>query len=247
VILAALALLLCAAWAAGAAAIRAAGWSASDLRIWERAALTLTAGLGLLSQLLALLALGGAFRAATVILLALGVAGLVLLVRAWRVAGRPACPGLLPLAIIVALAAMALLAIAPVTEPDALGYVIPVAQRVADTGTLAAWPDRAQAIWPQGQVMLLAWLTGAGADRLGLLSAVELLLLAGAVGALARRACARESSVALAVALVVASPVVGFVAASAKEDLLVLAAVAGACCCLMRPEGPRARRRRARS
>src|SRR5258705_4629987 len=78
----ALALLAGSSWALGTAVLSRVPWH--DLRAYERAALRLTAGLGLTALLLSLMALAGWFSLATPALGALTAASVVLLVRAWR-------------------------------------------------------------------------------------------------------------------------------------------------------------------
>lgn len=54
------------------------------------------------------------------------------------------------MAILVTLATIALSVVAPGTEPDALGCVIPLVQRIIETATFDAWPHRVEAISPHG-------------------------------------------------------------------------------------------------
>ncbi len=83
----------------GARARGACGRAGATCARYERAALTLTAGLGLTALLLSLLALAGAFRYGVGVLACLGVAGLVLAIRdlvrasARRVSSRAPRPG----------------------------------------------------------------------------------------------------------------------------------------------------------
>src|SRR2546429_275203 len=66
-------------------------------------------------------------------------------------------------------------AIAPVTDYDALSYVLPIARHIANEGTLRVWTDQGPSIWPQAHQVLVACLVKSGATRLGALSAVEWL------------------------------------------------------------------------
>lgn len=138
------------------------------------------------------------------------------------------------LVILTGVAVAALGAIAPVTDDDALTYVIPQAMRLAETGVLRVWPDQLAGMWPQSQQVLLAWMIRFGADQLGALSAFELLLAVGAIVVLAREALADEQRRGLAIAIAIGAPVAASLAASAKEDLLVVAATAGVAACLIR-------------
>ena len=239
--LVALALLAATAWALGRAAIRSR-WS--DLRGYERVALTLTAGLGLTALLLSLVALAGAFRYAVGGLACLGAAGFVLALR--DVVGRApdpprASPARSVRVLHAALLAAALLgclgAIAPVTDEDALAYVLPIARHIATEGALRVWPDQARSMWPESQQVLLGFMMRMGSDRLGALSAFEWLLALGAVSALVRRACEREEHHAAAMVLALGAPVLAFQIASSKEDLFLLAASAAAAACVLGEAG----------
>ena len=126
-------------------------------------------------------------------------------------------------------------ALAPVTDHDALSYVLPIARHIADAGALRVWSDQAPSMWPQGNQVLLAFVMKMGGDRLGALSAIEWLVAVGAISALARRVSERPEHVPVAIALAIAAPVAAFQVAAAKEDMLLLAATAAALFCLAGP------------
>ena len=52
------------------------------------------------------------------------------------------------------------------TDDDALAYVVPIARRIASTGTLRVWADQARSMWPPSQPVLLAVVLRLGGDRL---------------------------------------------------------------------------------
>src|SRR5262249_46169735 len=136
-------------------------------------------------------------------------------------AGRPS----LGIVVFLFAAVLACLgAIAPVTDDDALAYVVPIAQRIARTGALTVWPDQARSMWPQSQQVLLSYLTAIGGHQLGALTALEFVIALGVFSAFARRVCARQEHVAAALIVGFGCPVVAFQVSSAKEDLLVLGA-----------------------
>ena len=233
-----LALLTLAAWTIGSAALRSLAWP--ELRRVERIALELVAGLGLTALLLSFTLLSGRFAYATMILVALGVGGLASTVSARLKGSRSFVAG--PRAfqasdiVIAACAVVACAgAIAPVTDYDALSYVLPIARHIAGEGALRVWSDQAPSIWPQAHQVLLAYVIRSGGDRLGALTALEWLSAVGAVSALARRVCERADHAPLAVALAIAGPVTAFQVASGKEDLALLAATAAALFCLAGP------------
>ena len=124
-------------------------------------------------------------------------------------------------------------AIAPVTDEDALAYVLPIARHIATEGALRVWPDQARSMWPESQQVMLGFMMRLGSDRLGALSAFEWLLALGAVSALVRRACEREEHHAAAMVLALGAPVLAFQIASSKEDLFLLAASAAAAACVL--------------
>jgi hypothetical protein len=247
----AVALLAGSSWMLGSLVSARLAWSAC--LGYERAALRLTAGLGLTSLLLSILALAGWFAAATPVLAVLAIAGLVLGVR-WgsdpgpmRVGpgfdeGRTLLKFLPPFwkggtqflpSVLVICAAMACLgALAPITDDDALDYVVPIARHIADSGALRVWPDQARSMYPQGHAVLMAWMLRVGSDRLGALTAFQWLLCLGVVSALARRVCARAGHVSTAIVLAIGAPVVAFQVASGKEDLFLAAATAATAFCL---------------
>ena len=233
----ALALLAAAGWALGRAVLRPR-WT--DLRSYERVALTLTAGLGLAALLLSLLALAGAFRYGVLVVACLGLVGAAMAVRdvRRRAPAPPRAPGprwarALHAALLAAALAGCLGAIAPVTDEDALAYVLPIARHIATEGRLQVWPDQARSMWPESQQAMLAFMMRLGADRLGALSALEWLLALGAVSALARRAGERDAHHAAAMVLALGAPVLAFRIASSKEDLFLLAASAAAAACVL--------------
>lgn len=213
----------------------------ADLRRYERLSLELTAGLGLTALLLSLAALAGRLDIGILLLVPIAVPGLIGLIRVARgfqprVRGpERAAPrelGIAGLAVAASAFVACLGAIAPVTDDDALAYVVPIARHIARSGRLQVWSDQARSMWPLSHEVLLAAIMRLGGDRLGALSALEWLLAVGTVSALARRVCERESHVPWAIALAIASPVAAFQVAAAKEDLLVDAATAAAAFCL---------------
>ena len=240
----AIALIAAAAWASGAAAFGAFAWP--ELRRVERASLEVTAGFGIVSTALAAALLLHAFAYAPILLAALIVGGAAMATRRRRGASRndgsttphASAPsgGSGSMAIIGACAVVACAgAIAPVTDHDALSYVVPIARHITREGALRVWTDQAPSMWPQGHTVLLAFILQRGGDRLAALSALEWLAAIGAIAAFARRACARQADVPLSVALAIAAPVAAFQVSAAKEDLLVLGASAGALFCLAGP------------
>ena len=130
-----------------------------QLRAYERAALRLTAGLGLTALMLSLAALTDLFAYAPLAVGALAAIGGVLAVAAvWRT-GEALTPSAAVApwirATSIAVVACAVLAcagaIAPVTDDDALAYVVPIARHIADTGALRVWTDQARSMWPPSQ------------------------------------------------------------------------------------------------
>jgi hypothetical protein len=243
----AVALLAAASWMLGTTALSRVAWS--DLRPYERAALRLTAGLGLTALLLSLMALSGWFSYATAALGVLTLTGVVLGVGRTLLGppggpekARPTSPSsrapvapwslAISLAVLVGAVLACLGAIAPVTDDDALAYVVPIARHIAETGEIRVWADQARSMWPQSQQVLLAYLLNAGSDRLGAVTAFEWLLCLGVVSALARRVCERSEHVGAALVIALGAPVLAFQVASAKEDLLLVAASAATAFCL---------------
>jgi hypothetical protein len=240
--LAAVAVLAGSSWAIGSLAIGRV--LRDEWRLHERLALVLTAGLGLTALLLAAIALGGQFAHAPIVL------GIVIAVRSGRavqmrlrrapVSEFPpdtrANRRVTPMAVAVALTAVlaALGAIAPVTDDDALAFGVPCARHIADTGSLRVWSDQARSMFPQSQMLLLAFVLRMGGDRLGAVTAFEWLLCLGVMSALARRFCERSDHAVAAVIIALGSPVMAFQVASAKEDLLALAATLATACFLER-------------
>jgi hypothetical protein len=218
-------------WTLGTAALSRMAWT--DLHAYERAALRLTAGLGLTALVVALLTLAGWFSQTTAVLGTLTAIGVVLLMRAAIRFGhavslqqtRAATWVRVTLAAVAICAGLACLgAFAPVADDDALAYVIPIARHISETGAVRVWPDQARSMWPQSQQVLLAYILHIGGDRLGALTALEFLLALGAMSALARRVCERSEHIGAAMVIALGAPVVGFQVASAKEDLFLLAA-----------------------
>jgi hypothetical protein len=211
-----------------------------ELRAYERAALRLTAGLGLTALMLSLAALAGRFSYAPVVLGVLAAIGGVLAARdAWRTRRTPASPATVApwirgtsMAVLACAVLAGAGAIAPVTDDDALAYVVPIARHIADSGALQVWTDQARSMWPQSQQVLLAFLLHLGGDRLGAVTALEWLLCLGVVSALARRVCEQTEHVGAALIIALGAPVVAFQVASAKEDLLLVAASAATAFCL---------------
>ena len=140
------------------------------MRAVECAALRLTAGLGLTALLLSLAALAGGFSYTPFIIGALAILGV----------GRVAisAPRLSPMTVGVAACVLlpCLGAIAPVTDSDALAYVVPSARHIAETGVIRVWTDQARSMWPQSQQVLLAFVLRLGGDKLGVVTALEWLL-----------------------------------------------------------------------
>ena len=240
--LVALALVIGSSWAVGGWALFRVTWP--GLRRFESIALTLTAGLGLIALLLSVLALCGWFAYATPVLLALSAAAAVRVVRDVRAAParraaqasgshpRTAWDQALWAAIVMSAGLACLGAIAPVTDDDALAFVIPSARHIAQTGALRVWSDQARAMFPQSQHVLLAYVMRVGGDRLGAVTALQWLLTIGVVSALARRVCERSEHVGAALVIALGAPVAAFQVASAKEDLLMLSAAAACAFCL---------------
>ena len=244
-----------AAWTLGSVVLRRLAWP--ELRRIERTALELVAGLGLTALLLSLALLAGWFARATAIL-AVIVAGSSV-VWFWRAQSRGSrsaenegaqrsdpsgaralqrpSGGFRPSEILIALCAIVACAgaIAPVTDYDALSYVLPIARHIAREGTLRVWSDQMPSMWPQAHQVLLAYIIGSGGDRPGALTALEWLIAVGAISALARRVCKRKDDAPLAVALAIAAPVTAFLVAAGKEDMMLLAATAAALFCLAGP------------
>jgi hypothetical protein len=231
-------LLMGSSWTLGTVALSRTTWL--DLRPYERAALRLTAGLGLTALALSLAAVTGWFSRATPVMGLLAATGGILVfldhVRARRdPARRSAVTRSDRVTALVALACAAVAclgAIAPVTDDDALAYVIPIARRIAQTGVLRVWPDQARSMWPQSQEVLLAYVLHVGGDKLGAVTALEWLLCVGVVSALARRVCERIDHIGAAMIVGLGAPVLAFQVASAKEDLLLLAASSATALCL---------------
>lgn len=246
--LAAMVLLTGSSWTLGSVTLSRMAWP--ELRAYERAALRLTAGLGLTALLLSLMALSDWFFYATAVLGALTAAGVVLGVGRTLLTppgepdkARPTSPSphtpvapwhlAISLAVLVGAVLACLGAFAPITDDDALAYVMPIARRIAATGTVQVWTDQARSMWPQSQPVLLAYLVRIGSsDRLGVLTALEWLLTVGVVSALARRTCERSEHVGAAMMIGLGAPVLAFQISSGKEDLLLLAASAATAFCL---------------
>jgi hypothetical protein len=200
----------------------------------------MTAGLGLTALMLAVFTLTGWFaygRATIGALAAIGGIRAIRDIRRQQPAASPreresSCARATRIAVVVSALLGCLGAIAPVTDDDALAYVVPIAHQIASTGTIHVWPNQARAMWPQSQQVLLAFLMNTGADRFGALTAFEWLLCVGVVSALARRTCERSEHIGAAMVIGLGAPVVGFLVSSAKEDLLLLAASVAAAYCL---------------
>jgi hypothetical protein len=211
-----------------------------DLRPYERTALRLTAGLGLTALGLSVAAVTGWFSRATSVIGLLAATGWILACRD-HVRGRRGspvraavarCDRVTAVVAFVCAAVACLGALAPVTDDDALAYVIPIARRIAQTGVVRVWPDQARSMWPQSQEVLLAYVLHLGGENLGAVTALEWLLSVGVVSALARRVCERVDHVGAAMIIGLGAPVLAFQVASAKEDLLLLAASSAAAVCL---------------
>ncbi len=234
----ALALLVAASWTLGMAILSPMRWR--ELRRYERLALELTAGLGLTALLLSIVLIAGWFEAATPVLIAIAIGGAALAPRAQHRAdvllpAEPPWTARITALIFICAAVACVGALAPVTDHDALSYVLPIARHIADAGALRVWSDQAPSMWPQGNQVLLAFVMKIGGDRLGALSALEWLVAVGAISALARRVCERPEHVPIAIALAIAAPVTAFQVAAAKEDMILLAATAAALFCLAGP------------
>ncbi len=238
----ALALLAGSSWTLGTVVLSRMEWP--DLRPYERVTLRLTAGLGLTALLLSLMALSSWFSSATAALGALtaasglfGVGRTLLGPPGGPDKARPISPSppwnrAISIAVLASAVLACLGAIAPVTDDDALAYVVSIARHIAQSGEVRVWTDQARSMWPQSQQVLLAYLLNAGSDRFGALTAFEWLLCVGVVSALARRVCERSEHVGAAMILALGAPVLGFQVASAKEDLLLIAAGAATALCL---------------
>jgi hypothetical protein len=235
---AALVILAGTSWALGSLAPRPPSWS--GLRRFELIALRTTAGLGLTALLLSLAALTGVFAYTTPALALLAGIGVVLAATSLRrQSGDPttrrdasAWGRVVWVAILTSACLATIGAIAPVTDDDALAYVVPIARHIADAGAIHVWTDQARSMWPQSQQILLAFVLQAGGDRLGLVTALEWWLCIGVVAALAGRVCERREHVGAALVLALGAPVLAFQVASAKEDLLLLTATAATAFCL---------------
>lgn len=236
----ALALMAGASWTLGRLALFSSPWT--ELRRYERLGLELTAGLGLVALLLSLLALAGLFWLATPALLLLSLAGAALAARIPRPPATPAPPtprwARVVTAVVFACAAIACVgAVTPVSDFDALSYVVPIARHIAETGRLRVWTDQARSMWPLFHEVLLAYVLRLGGDHLIVVTAFEWLAAVGAVSALARRVASRPEHVPVALVLAFGAPVVAFLISTAKEDLLLVAAVAAVGFCLTGPGG----------
>ena len=234
----ALAFLAGSSYALGTMVLSGIEWP--DLRAYERIALRLAAGLGLTALLLSLLALADWFSYATPILGALTLAGLAVVGAGFsrtlvRLKADPTNtpPANRVLMYVIAVAAVlgCAGAIAPITDDDALDYVVPIARHIASSGRLLVWPDQAHSMFPQSQQVLLAWTLGAGGDRLGAVTAFEWLLCLAIVGALARRVSGPDS-VAPAIVVALGAPALAFLVTSGKEDLLLVAMTAATALCV---------------
>jgi hypothetical protein len=236
--LAAFVLLAVSSWTLGTAALSRMAWP--ELRAYERAALRLTAGLGLTALLLSIAALTGWFSYTPAALGILAAIGGVLAVRdTWRARHTVTFRAVdapwvraASMAVMISAVLACAGAIAPVTDDDALAYVVPIARHIAKTGAVRVWTDQARSMWPQSQQVLLAFLLRTGGDRLGAITALEWLLCVGVVSALARRVGERSEHRVAALIIGLGAPVVAFQVASAKEDLLLLAATAATGFCL---------------
>jgi hypothetical protein len=234
--LVALALLAGSAWTIGTLALRS--WSWPELRAYERFGLELISGLGLVSLMLALLALSGLFFLATPLLVLFAITGVVIAMGLSRTSASgsrtdPWWVRAVTVAVFVCAAVACVGAITPVVDYDALSYVMPIASRIAETGRLRVWSDQARSMWPLSHEMLLAYVLRLGGHRLIAVTALEWIACVGAVSALARRACSHASHVPVAVVIALAAPVVAFQISTAKEDLLLVAATAATGFCLV--------------
>ena len=236
--LVAVALLTGSSWTLGTLALSWMAWP--ELRVYQRAALRLTAGLGLTALVLALAALTDWFSHVTAVLGTLAAMGVALALRdaarACRAVPSPhskVAPWVRATFVAVGVCAglACLGAMAPVTDDDALAYVVPIARHISETGAVRVWADQARSMWPQSQQVLLAYVLHLGGDRLGAITALEWLLVVGVVSALARRVCERSEHIGAALIIALGAPVVAFQVASAKEDLLLLAASAATAFC----------------
>ena len=183
--------------------------------------LAFTAGLGATALLLSLLALAGRFSWALPLVAVLACVGAGIAVQRLRRASAPDLGGAAGLAAALPIAFAALSSVAPVTDGDSLAYPLPLARRIAESGAWRFWPDLWLGVFPLSQEMLLAFALRVGADRLGAISAGELVLCAVLLDSLARRAGFEGTARVAALLVGLACPVVGFLAPSAKEDLLV--------------------------
>ena len=237
----AIALLAASSWALGSIATRSIPWP--ELRSYERLALRITAGLGLVALLLSFLALAGWLSHALWVLVCLAGAGVVQALRRTPSSAPPRTvqtvrhARVLGAAVVLCAALACVGTIAPVTDDDALAFVLPCARHIVETGALRVWPDQARSMFPQAQAVLVAWMLQVGGDRTGAVTGLQFLLCLGVVSALARRVCARAEHVLPAVVIALGSPVVAFQVASAKEDLFLVAASAATAFCLSGDRG----------
>ena len=208
-------LIAASSWALGTLVLARLDWA--DLRTYERVSLELLAGLGLTAILLSLLTLAGGFAWNTVMLAVISAAGLVFAWRDRRGHDGPQGPSrnrsadlqvgrmnISALAIVLVALLGCIGAIAPVTDDDALAYVVPISRHIAATGHLAVWPDQVRSMWrgQLGQVRPDRWLgyRRGGPMALGVEAAgvVEAGVGAGVRGLQARRprdhACATAGS-----------------------------------------------------
>jgi hypothetical protein len=122
-----------------------------------------------------------------------------------------------------------------VTESDSLAYPFPIAQHLAKEGTWRFWPNLAQSVYPLSQELLGACMILLGSERLGLVSAAELVVAALLILALARRVSILSASGPVAAIVAFGCPAVAFLAGSAKEDLLLVMHTAAAALVLTFP------------
>jgi hypothetical protein len=202
----------------------------------ESVAMSAAAGLGLLAIVLGVLALAGELRWADWLVPVGGI--FTLIVAGIRRNWSDPRFGRLSLAtwgLVVMVAGAGLGAIAPVTESDSLAYPLPIAMRLATTGTWRFWPDMARSVYPLSQELLAASLLRMGNARIGLLSAAELVIAAALIASLARRISTQRDNAWQAVVVALGCPAVAFLAASVKEDLLLVVMTVAAALALSFP------------
>lgn len=237
-LIALLALVLCAS-GIGAVVLAALRFPRED--DWDYQALAMAAGLGVLGVALGAVALAGLLPWAPWLVSAGAVSRLFVVINATvrRVRSgsanyyRPSSAA--EWLVVGMLAAAAIGAAVPVTEHDSLAYPVPIVQHLVSEGQWRFWPNLGHSVYPLTQELLASTLMLFGSDRLGLVSATELVIAAALIIALARRMTSRTDVGPVAVIVTFGCPAAAFLAASAKEDLLVVMHTAAAALVLRLP------------